>query len=74
MTIINKEYSDPISSTQVNIFIDKTPAHLIHEKIMHEYYAVNKTHVFDIAPREIKPIIPSIMESIIPSTLIKPCR
>ena len=39
MTIINKEYSDPISSTQVNTFIDKTPAHLIHEKIMHEYYA-----------------------------------
>ena len=74
MTIINKEYSDPISSTQVNTFINKTPSHLIHEKIMHEYYTVNKTHVFDIAPQTIKPIIPSIIQSIIPTTLLKPCK
>jgi len=46
----------------------------MHEKIMHEYYAVNKAHVFDIAPETIKPIIPSIIESIIPTTLLKPCR
>ena len=74
MTIINKEYHDPISSNQVITFIDKTPSHLINEKIMHEYYTVNKEHVYDIAPKTIKPLIPSIIQSIIPTTLLRPCR
>jgi len=74
MCIINKEYNDPISSQQVASFIDKTLSHLIHEKIMHEYYNANTEHVFTIAPPIIKQHIPSILKSIIPTTLLRPCR
>ena len=35
MAITNNEYHDPISYAQVMSFIDKTPIHLIHEKMMH---------------------------------------
>ena len=74
MTIINQEHTSPISSQQVASFIDKTPSHLIHENIMHEYYNANKEHVFRIAPLNIKKHIPSILKSIIPTTLLRPCR
>ena len=55
MTIVNNEYTNPISSIQVRKFIDKNPSHQIHEKIMHKYYNANKEHVFNIAPQDIKP-------------------
>ena len=74
MKIVNKEYIHPISSEKVKEFIDKTPSHLIHEKIMHEYYNVHKDHMFKISPEDVKPHIPSILKSIIPTTLLKPCR
>ena len=74
MTITNQEYNSPISSQQVASFIDKTPSHLIHEKIMHEYYNANEEHVFRIAPPHTKKHILSILKSIIPTTLLRPSR
>jgi len=74
MKIVNKEYIHPISSEKVKEFIDKTPSHLIHEKIVHEYYNVHKDHVFKISPQDVKPHIPSILKSIILTTLLRPCR
>ena len=74
LNIVNKEYIHPIPWDKVRDFIDKTPSHLIHEKIMHEYYNVHKDHVFNISPQEVKPHLPSILKSIIPTTLLRPCR
>ena len=74
MTIINKEYSNPVSSLQVQKFSLSTPAHLIHEKILHEYHDIQKDIIFTLMPNDSKHHTPSILTSEIPTTLIRPCR
>ena len=72
--IILKENFNPSSKQQLHNFIFQTKAHRIHEKIMHEYYDVQKEKLFNSCPHAIKPHLPSLLSSIIPPSLIKPCR
>ena len=74
MTIVNKDFSDPISSQQVNNFSLNAPAHFIHEHIMHEYHHLHKEKIFSTAPIESKQHPLSILSSEIPITLLEPCR
>lgn len=74
MTIMNNKYHNPISTIQIKTFIENTPAHLIHERIMHEHYKANKEHVFNLAHDDTKRKTPSILVSGIQTILLRLCR
>jgi len=74
MTIINNNYSEQISSQQVNKFSLNAPAHLIHEKVVHTFDETHQDTIFNITPTSCRKYLPAILSSEIPSILLKPCR
>ena len=63
-----------MNKKQIKQFSYEAPAHLIHEKIMHEAYNINKDEIFRKTPPNSRHVLPSILASKIPTTLLKPCR
>ena len=71
---LNPTLATPLTNKDINEFTISCPAHLIHEKILHEAYKQNKEKIFQKTPPQSRHILPSILNSKIPTTLLKPCR
>ena len=74
ISTLEKNNTTQISTQYIEDFSYNCPAHLIHEKIMHEFYEQNKHKIFNITPPKSRHILPGILTSKIPTTLLKPNR
>lgn len=72
--IIDKNITSPFTHHKLHTFINNNPAHLMHDKIIHEYYNIHPERIFNQCPKAVQPHLPSLMQSPVPTTLIKPCR
>ena len=71
---LNKDQQNPISSVDVLNFTTNSPAHLIHDKILHTYHEENKEQLFNTVNDDMKHNLPSILNYIVPTILLRPCR
>jgi rRNA-processing protein FCF1 len=61
MCTLDKKINDQMNKKQIKQFSYEAPAHLIHEKIMHEAYNINKDEIFRKTPPNSRHVLPSIL-------------
>ena len=68
---LNPDTTLPITQQHIKDFTYNAPAYLMHEKVMHEIHELNKERIFIQTLPNSRHILPSLLNSKIPTTLLK---